>query len=187
MPFRIPKWKYLKYDIQERLENLVLRRWINSSPRIIIVITNLSVIILILVIIGMYKHNDVMKINSPSKQWFYDLNTGQLFVAPKNAVPPIAAPSGPLADGRAAGVKAYVFSYVQEPNESERFIGFLETTDANYVGRNDTPKKWGQGMLIKRLSDTKWFPAGSRQGRGIFQQAFTPNEYGENPYYCSPK
>lgn len=188
MSFRIPEWKYLKYDIQEWLEHLTLRRWINSKPLIIIAITTLSVIILIVVIVGMLRPNEATRAKNPKKEWYYDLNTGELFVGEANLIAPIDAPSGPLADGKAAGVRAYVLSYIPEPNDSERFIGFLETKDPSYIANNNNGKqKWGQGMLIKRVGDTQWFRADSRQGRIIFQQAFTPNENGENPYHCYPK
>lgn len=190
MAFRIPEWKYLKYDIQELWSRLSIRKWVNTNPRIIILVTNVSVIILIVVIFGMVRSSGVMKFDNYRKDWYYDLNTGQLFAKDKDLLPPISAPSGPLPNGGPAGVKAYVFSYVKDPNNSERFIGFLEINDPNYtVIKNSSgePRKWGEGKLIRRIEDKTWYRADSKQGREILKQALTPNKEGENPYYCPPK
>jgi hypothetical protein len=85
------------------------------------------VLILLTTVIGLLSSGEAPKVKEYKKGWFYDLNTGKLFVAKSKLIPPIEAPSGPLENGKPAGVKAYVFSYKYEPNESERFIGFLET------------------------------------------------------------
>jgi hypothetical protein len=58
--------------------------------------------------------------------WFYDLNTQQLFAGPRGAVPPIDAPSGPLPDGTPAGVRAKVFGCGGCAAE-QRTIAWLET------------------------------------------------------------
>ncbi len=180
-------WKSIKFDIQERLKDLAVRKWINRNRRAVIIITNLSVIILIIIIISILRSNETVKESNPKLEWYYDLNTGELFTAKAGQIPPIPAPSGPLPDGRQAGVKAYVFSYVAEPNDSERFIGFLETKDPNYIDDGRSSPRYGEGMLIKRVKDKQWFPSISRQGRAIFQQAITPNEKNEVPYYFPPK
>jgi hypothetical protein len=191
MPFRIPEWKYLRYDIQQLWDRIALRRRINANPRIIIVVTNVSVIIFIIMFLQFFRSGQVKRVSDYKKEWFYDLNTGQLFAADKEHIPPIEAPSGPLPDGQPAGVRAYVFSYVEEPNESERFIGFLETADPNYAGDTTDKAKgitrWGRGRLIRKISDKKWVPADSKQGREIFEEALTPDENGKNPQYCAPK
>jgi hypothetical protein len=114
-------------------------------------------------------------------------------------IPPIEAPSGPLENGEPAGVKAYVFSYKGEPNESERFIGFLETftpeakrnqtSSANPSGDSaaELIKQWGEGRLIRRIEDEKWFAANSKEGRAIIENTFRPNESGERARYCPPE
>ncbi|MFB0524031.1 MAG: hypothetical protein ACETVZ_00700, partial [Phycisphaerae bacterium] len=136
-----------------------------------------------------------IRLEDYKKAWFYDLNTGKLFVAESDQIPPIEAPSGPLPNGRPAGVKAYVLSYVYDPNESERFIGFLETTDpkrqsdsSRMVDTNaGSAKQWGKDKLICKVKYKHWVPANSRQGRAIVEEAFIPNENGERPHYCWPK
>ena len=63
--------------------------------------------------------------------WYYDLNVGQIFTGNSTEVAPIDAPSGPLPDGGQAGVKAYVFSYGDCADESQRFIAWLERAIPN--------------------------------------------------------
>jgi hypothetical protein len=135
------------------------------------------------------------KVDLGEKEWFYDLNTGKLFTANKGLTPPIEAPSGPLPDGRPAGVRAYVLSYAFEPNESERFIGLLETTDPRGGDENlpsgegyaSAARQWAKGKLFRTVEDERWVPADSRLGQAIWQKAFIPNENGEPPHYCPPK
>ena len=123
------------------------------------------------------------------------MNTGRLFTAEKGLVPPIDAPSGTLPDGSPAGVRAYVLSYVDDPNEAERFIAFLETSNPQDVsngpqkpGPKLTPAmRWGRGKLLRRLQDKQWVPGDSAYGQAIFSQAFAPNKNGERPSYYPPK
>ena len=185
------KWERL----QDRCKELALRKWINDNPKIVIAITTVSACVLLVVVIMLLWPKGTEKVDLGEKEWFYDLNTGKLFVAKQGLTPPIEAPSGPLSNGRPAGVRAYVLSYVFDPNESERFIGFLETTDPR--GEDESPrsgkgyasaaKQWAQGKLIRTVEDERWVPADSRLGQIIFEKAFSPNENGEPPHYCSPK
>src|SRR4030042_2065529 len=113
MFFTLPDW--LRYEIQERWERLAARKWINKNPRIIISITAASVLIL-LVIIGLSMPKKTITIVKDYKKgWFYDPNTGELFVAHSSAVPPIDTPSSTVPSERLAAVRAYVFRYASEP------------------------------------------------------------------------
>jgi hypothetical protein len=114
----------------------------------------------------------------PTKAWFYDLNTGKLFIAKTGLTPPIAAPSGPLPDGRPAGVKAIVLSYIAEPNEAERFIGFLQTTE---------PASSKPIVLVRTIEDANWIAVDTPEGRAIIQEPFRPDERGEMPHIYSAK
>lgn len=195
----LPDW--LVYEIRERWGRvaeklLALRMWINEQdPWIIISITGVTLVILLIVIIGLMSGPKAPEIKEFKKAWFYDLNTGKLFVGKSKLKPPIEAPSGPLADGRPAGVIAHVFTYAHEPNESERFIGFLETTDPNAVidisssgkTKTDSTKSWGQGKLIRRVEDERWIPGSSKEAREILNEVLLPNENGERPRYCPPE
>lgn len=189
MNFRLPQWKYLKYDIDDWLSRLTFRRWINNNPRIIILLTNLSVIILIIAVYFMVRKNNSTEFSDFQKSWYYDLNTGMLFVAGNELVTPIPAPSGPGPDGKPVGVKAYVFSFTRDPNESQRFVGFLEKADPNYANSKtiDGLAKWGEGKLIKRIGDKQWYSATSKEGKEILKRALAPNKDGENPNQFSPQ
>ncbi len=209
MFFRIPDW--LRYEIREQWERLgarllPARRWINrQNPRIIIGITAVSVFIFLTVVIWMLiPEKPLEKVELSDKAWFYDLNTGKLFPGKDDQNPPIEAPSGPLRiesaagplqEGGPAGVKAYVFSYAREPNESERFIGFLETSVPREImerleaikpkaGRTE---QWGYGKFVCRLKDKYWVLGDSDEGRAILKDVYLPDKTGAIPHYCPPE
>jgi hypothetical protein len=194
MFFTLPDW--LRYEIQERWERLALRKWINKNPMLIVSITIASVLILLVIIgLSMSEKTVTTTVKEYKKGWFYDPNTGELFVAESDAVPLIDAPSGTLHGERPMPVKAYVFSYAYEPNETNRFIGFLEIP--NPVAKKEVPesissgasgaKRWGQGRLIRRVDDEQWVPADSNEGQAILKEFFLPNENGEVAHYCPPE
>ena len=187
MPFNLPDW--LIYEIQQRWEQLAIRERINQSPRIIFGITGISTFILFFVIIILLAQSeDTQKFRDLKRAWFYDLNTGQIFRASSNAAPPIEAPSGPLPNGAPAGVKAYVFTYSNDPNESELFVGFLETTDPNAPKEpSDTTKQWGSATLIRRPTDEQWIRGNSSQGRAMLRDIYMPNEKGQSAIFYPPE
>ena len=209
MPFKIPDW--LRYEIREQWERLTARllsarRWINrQNPKIIIAITAASVFLLLTIVIWLLTpEKPLEQVEQSDKAWFYDLNTRQLFVGKDNQIPPIEAPSGPLRIESAsgplrergpAGVKAYVFSYAPEPNESERFIGFLETSVPREIMERlesikpkvDRTEQWGYGKLVCRLKDKYWVPGDSDEGRNILKEFSLPNKKGEIARYCPPE
>jgi hypothetical protein len=194
MSLKLPNLQYFGYEIKEWWERLELRKRINQNPKLIIRITIVSVAILVVVIVWLQWPAKKVAVEQFEKEWFYDLNTGKLFAARSGRTPPIEAPSGPLQDGKPAGVRAYVFSYSYEPNEAERFIGFLETVDPNaeksaferVTSKANGSKQWRQGKLIRRIEDAKWVPADSKQGQFILKEVFHPNEKGERARYCRP-
>ena len=127
------------------------------------------------------------------KAWLYDVTAGKLFVAGSDEAVPIKSPYGPLADGNAAGVRAYVFSYKTEPNEAERFIGFLEKPDPN-AGQFEQEKwavrsgwkTWGRGKLIRSVDDEQWYPADSFEGRRIISWLTWADPNGRRAIYIKP-
>lgn len=195
MEFKLPDFQYLGYEIKEWWENLPARKWVNDNPNLIFGITGASVFLLLVIIIWLLIPDKTVETEVYEKEWYYDLNTEKLFTAKIGQTPPIKAPSGPLPNGQPAGVRAYVFTYVDEPNEAEKKIGFLETTDPNWVRTEsraivsgaDAAEQWGQGRLIRRLKDEQWFPANSRAGRYIRKRLTLPNEKGELAYYYPPE
>jgi len=200
MSIEIPEW--LKYDIarrRERLgvwwEELAARKWVNENPILVMAVTGVSVLLLLAVIVWLSWPEHVPEVAEYKKEWYYDLNTGELFTAKRGLTPPIEAPSGPMPDGGPAGVRAYVLSYADEPSEAERFIAFLEVADPNSVnkvvgkpGPKVTPAmRWGRGRLLRRLDDEQWVAGDSPEGQAIFSQAFSPATNGERPSYYQPK
>ncbi len=196
----LPDWLMIELQVRwerlkERLQLPLVRSWINEYPTVVFSIAAASVMLLLAIVIWLSIPDKPLPIVTIEKEWYYDLNTGKLFTAEKGLAPPIEAPSGPLPDGTAAGVRAYVLSYVYEPNESERFIAFLETTTspeilAKLPTRRDTvnaAKKWGKGKMVRRIDDKLWIPADSKWGQQILEEAFAPNKDGERPTYCRPE
>jgi hypothetical protein len=200
-----PDW--LRYEMREKWERLgerfsALRNWINrQNPKIILGVTVGCVVLLLVTVISLGLSRRAPRIEKYDKGWFYDLNTGELFLAKSGSIPPIEAPSGPLANGRPAGVRAHVFTYVYEPNESERFIGFLETTDPNAQDQavegadaaepakpsTGNAESGGQERWIRRVEDEQWVLRNSREGVAIVGEVYRPNENGELPSYCRPR
>jgi len=64
--------------------------------------------------------------------WFYDLNTKELYIAPRDSKSPTKAPSDEGKDTM-SGVRAYVFSCGECGDESKRFIGYLEKFEKGKV------------------------------------------------------
>jgi len=196
MALRWPQLQYLEYELRQWWEQLGIRRWINRHPRVVIAVAAVSLSSLIVGLVWLTWPSRKVEIKSPGEyawEWYYDLNTGKLFVAEAGLTVPIKAPSGPLPDGSPAGVRAYVLSYKYEPNDSEMFVALLETTDPNARTAGDSrtndsksAKPWGQGRLIRRPQDSRWLPANSPEGKLLLRQIFAPDAEGRSPHYCYP-
>ncbi len=194
MGSRMPDFGYLKYEIKEWWERLAIREWLSRKPKLVIGMSVVLVVGLMAFGIWLTLPKKVVEVENYEKDWYYDLKHRRLFVARKGLIPPIEAPSGPLANGEPAGVRAYVFTYSNEPNTTDTFIGFLETTDPNVdkssIGPMDLrvsgAEIWGKGRLIRRVKDEKWVPANSEDGKAILKETFRQNEAGEIPHYRPP-
>ena len=196
---RLPEWKYLRCELEYKWENLAARKWINENPKLVILLSCASFAVLMVVIIWLlWPANENRKMLPVAKAWFYDLNTGELFSGKISQIPPIEAPSGPLPDGQPAGVKAYVFVYTGRTGNSEPFIGYLETTDANVSKdkaavepENRSSKEISgdalEGKLIRRVTDEQWFSTDSNEGRAILKEILIPDANGQRAYYYPPK
>ena len=161
------------------------RRLINDNPALVLAVVFLSTTVLVGSIMLHLRAKGIAPVEAAEKQWYYDLKTGELFVAAKGWAVPTEGPSGPTANGEPAGVRACVLSFALEPSESERFIGFLEKPDPNATGT--TGGKWSQGKLIRRVEDEQWFAAESPQGQAIIEEAFVADIDGERPSYVRAK
>jgi hypothetical protein len=191
----MPNFGYLKYEIKGIWERLAMRDWLSRSPVLIIGASAILLLGVIAFLVTLTLPEKVVQVDKSEKQWFYDLNHQSLFTVKSGQLPPIEAPSGPLANGAPAGVRAYVFSYSDDPNTTDTFIGFLEKIDPNVdkgsIGQMDLrvpgAETFSKGRLIKRLKDKKWVEANSEEGRAILKEVFRKNESGKIPQYIAPK
>jgi hypothetical protein len=125
------------------------------------------------------------------RAWFFDLNSETLFVASSKKTGPVAAPSGPLANGRPAGFRARVYSYDVNPEPADLFVGFLERPDPNAAIKAaaadiNSFDRWAGARLIKRPEDARWVSAAGPEGRAIIASLTQPNERGQTPIYQRP-
>ncbi len=110
-----------------------------------------------------------------NKEWYYDLNTGDLFASKSGQTPPIEAPSGPHEDGMLAGVRAYVF--YKNGDEKNMIIGFLEKEQTVETNHSDDANVPVSLKLIKKVDGAEWVPANSEQGRAIAREYFSGKSY----------
>jgi hypothetical protein len=175
-------WKYLKYDLEDKWQRVVeVRKWLNENPGVAKIMAAVSACILLIVILYFIWPASEQKYASADKAWYYDLNTGKLFVSSAFQNPPIEAPSGPLANGEPAGVLAYVYQIGFDKN-AERVIAFLEklTPEAKHTRptKLSPPDKrtqqeielWNKGRLVKTVDANDWIPYVSPQGQALIDE-----------------
>lgn len=104
-----------------------MKDWIANKPGIVGVIAVVIILFAGYMIFGSVKPS--VRIDAWPNAYYYDLNSGKTFVLPAHNVPPVAAPSGPLPDGKPAGVWAAVFSCGSCADANSRFVGWLEKFD----------------------------------------------------------
>ena len=144
--------------------------------------------------------------------YYYDLNSGELFVEPWDMAPPIEAPSGPLPDGRLfAGVRARVFGC---GSCEDTFVAYLEKFRADVKRALEDPeavprpeyrdldqremadKIMGdatQGLLgpdavmVRRPeAGSPWVGRFSEAGRAIARSAYEQCDQGQRVAQCEP-
>lgn len=203
-------WKYYRYSMEDKLEKLLrvggsheygygviglLRQWLKEHKRpACIVLCSLTLVFVLYTVSQLRPGTVRIGGKEPHKNvWFYDLNTGGLFAAKFKSIPPIEAPSGPLPDGQAAGVRAYVYKYIDQSDE-EKFVAYIEkftpqAAEMMKSGDKETrAKAWKEGRLVRRTNGTQWVNANSKEGQEII--AFKLDELGsarqEPPIFCFP-
>jgi len=176
---KMEQWHYT-------LQDLGIRDWTNDNPVIIYGGAIASIGLLLGVLAWNSRSNTPDPFKVDKKAWFYDENTGQLFVDSGKQNGPIKAPSGPGPNGEPAGVKAHVYSHVPDPNASELFIGFLEKPNPQADSKTRS-LEWGHDRLIKRETDKTWVAATSPLGREILSDLSMPNDKEQTPIYQKAK
>ncbi|UCD49742.1 MAG: hypothetical protein JSW27_19685 [Phycisphaerales bacterium] len=197
MRFGVPDW--LRYEIRHKLEQLHegferlhVKNAINDHPKAAAIIALLVVVLLWTGVAHIVRKPPGRHRRESKKAWFYDLNTGRLFVGSGKEIGPVKAPSGPLPNGEPAGYRAHVCSFLRDPNESERFVAFLEKPDPNSSPAALTwdpgnLEEWAKGRLIKRVGGDEWVSPTSPRGRQIIQELTHPNVYGQIPINQVPR
>jgi hypothetical protein len=194
---RIPDW--LRYDLRHKIEwlgdrcrRLRIREAINDNPRVVMVIACASAFLLLVALVLIRRPESGPEYEQGRQAWFYDMNTGRLFIAGSGKAGPVKAPSGPLSEGGPAGFRATVYSYVLDPNDAELFVGFLEKPNPA-VGAGEGPPDrsdfddWARRTLIRRIDSNDWVPATSIAGEQIIAELALPNEKGQTPIYQVPR
>lgn len=165
----------LKYQLIEFREKI--RDKINHNPRMILGITLICIFVFIVTAFGLLAgRNKKPKPVLSTKAWFYDSNTGELFAAAEKH-------SAAIED---SVVRAYVFTYVNEPNENQLYIGYLTKPDLNPKSASSKSQS-EQPMLVRSVADANWFSADSPQGRDIIRKALQRDEQGRIPRYLPPR
>ncbi|MBW8034880.1 MAG: hypothetical protein FVQ79_04360 [Planctomycetes bacterium] len=215
MSFKTNKWEHFRYKCQERWEGFkqgfverfsrkdsgvyrgykhsrmsAFRDWVNKYHHLPMILCGVSMFILLFVAaMQMVPEKTQPSMRKDSKQWYYDLNTGELFVGKKGLIPPVESPSGALADGTDAGVLAHVRTYADDPKASDLVVVYLETLSVEAklemeecvaLGKS-SDKPWYYGRSVKRPGDSEWYPVNSAEARTIIQSVSEKNSAGQSP------
>ena len=111
--------------------------------------------------------------------WFFDLNTGRLFKAPRDNFLPMETESGPF-EGAPAGVRAHVFSCTGCSDREEAFIGWLFKPDMEAVADADGRIQF----MVREPDGHAWHYSESPEGMAITDLELCPE--GHEPHYCWP-
>lgn len=181
-----------------------LRDWMNNNSA---VVTILAVVVLVISL-------GVIIMNSSGRSgarivdmYYYDMNSGKLFVGKSDQLAPIDAPSGPYRD-QPGGVRAYVFACGECPDNIDgatladlqsngAFVGWMEMytpeAKAALTQQQEGPpadmafyEAFERGQLVKRPEDEQWVQAQSEPGFRITEQITTKCPSGEMPQPCFP-
>ncbi len=161
---------------------MTAREWVNQNSAIV----TIGAVLLLLVSLGFI----IMRVSGGSQYkarivdvYYFDIDSGQLFTAKSNEIPPIDSPSGAN-----KGVRAYVFACGDCADESQRFTGWLEmyTPDAKNVMINpptspesmDTFELMEKGHLVS-ADGRAWVQANTDKGFQVMEGIQT--RCGETP------
>jgi hypothetical protein len=126
--------------------------------------------------------------------YFYDLEEKKLFVAARDAIPPIPG----IKNKDQAGVKAVVISTNGKPRDkASRKIAYLEKyspdlkqrLEAVQAGKSTQvpPRGTRQAQIyVKRLEDAQWYAVDTAEGEKILNEWNVPGPNGVMPVVCSP-
>ena len=166
-----------------------VREWLTEHATAVAV-TAVVVFVLALLAIFIQTTDRSAPVSLGDTVYFYDLNSGDLFPAARDEIPPIESSSGPH-EGKPAGVRAYIFT-CGECTPKQWTIGYLETftdearlallkerrmQEANPnsrkpVLRPDTASPAvAKGWMIRTVDGVDWLPVRHPQARQIMANA----------------
>lgn len=142
-------------------------------------------VLLLLIAVSLLATRSRRTVTGGTQRWFYDVQTGELFVYAGAEPAPVTAPSG------GEGVQAFVFA-CGECTESNRRIGYLEkyTPEGLAYLKNSPLDEEGAadpGYLVGHITEDGsilWVKSGSAQGRMITEQY--RGRCQEKPKICDP-
>lgn len=174
-----------------------IRGWVNGHSGI----ATLAALILAGASVGVMANNLLRGPRyEPLPVYFYDLNSGQLFVEQSNLIAPIASPTDTGEEREPNGVRAFVFTCTSCDDEASRFIGWLEKyspaakamlempmeeMDADTALRFDT--EFERGHLLRGVDDRRWVTAESDRALALMDRAMTRCGEENTPRPCVPE
>lgn len=168
-----------------------LRDYMNNNSSVVTIVA----VVVLVIALGII----VMTSKGPGRSgyivdiYFFDLNTGKVFIGKSDQRPPIATDSGPTTDGKKAGVLAYISACgecknyngmtVDELKAAGAFVSRLEkftdqalaAMEAAESGQNGAPIDYDMmnAIVIKRPQDANWVPLESAAGMRILSEQET--------------
>ena len=128
------------------------------------------------------------------KTFFYDLSEKKLFTVLRTSVPPIKGINHAVEDG----VRAVVVSMTGNcRDKSSLKVAYLETFSPELKRQMETAQATGGSplmsramalghRLVRRPSDTEWFPMNSPEAERILNEWAIPGPNGVTPVVCAP-
>lgn len=169
-----------------------MREWMNDNSAVAMIVAAV-VLVLALVIVWTTLGGADESGPPPSEDttvYYYDLNSNELFPGPKDAIPPIDAPSGTPYKGGPAGVRAYVFTcgacnpddwnivYLEKftPTgremllEQRRRLAQHPEATSPILRPDSVPVALANQWLIRAVDDQDWIQVSRSQARQIMSQ-----------------
>lgn len=185
-----------------------VRDWMNNNSALV---TILAVVVLV-ISLGVI----IMQTRAPGAGgrtidlYYYDLNTGKLFVGKSDEIPPIEAPSGPYQNAPGnlpAGVRAHVYACgecpdvtnmtAEEAQQAGVTIAYLEmyTPEGKAALTGSTEGEPSPEMMMDPMehqlvrlpaAESRWVPAYSEPGYRLTEGAIPNCPTGEPAVPCRP-
>ncbi len=132
--------------------------------------------------------------NANRQAFFYDESEQKLFVAPGDSIPPIHGLHSP----EMVSMRAIVISANGDPKDkAARKVAYLEKYSPQLKQQLEEmqagnraaapPREARQSqILVRRLSDTAWYPVNSTEGESITTEWQVTGPDGRTPVVCPP-